>query len=101
MIREAIKIELLPNTMIREDGLRLNGALKPLIHTLRGRRKSTARPHPAARPCLSFPGSLGLCQVLSSYRSSAISPTPHQHTSCRPTTSKPPSHTSAVHPAAA
>jgi predicted GIY-YIG superfamily endonuclease len=39
MIRKAIEIELHPNNMNREDGLRLSRPWKPLIHTLRGRRK--------------------------------------------------------------
>jgi hypothetical protein len=38
MTREAIEIELHPN-MNKEDGLRLSQSWKPLIHTVRGRRK--------------------------------------------------------------
>jgi hypothetical protein len=38
MIREAVDIEVHPNTIYREDGLHPSRARKPLIHTVRGRR---------------------------------------------------------------
>jgi hypothetical protein len=41
-IGEAVEIELRPN-MIREVGLRLSQSCKPLIHTVRGRRKHRVR----------------------------------------------------------
>jgi hypothetical protein len=43
MVRVVIEIEVHPYNMNREDGLRLNRAWKPLIHTLRGRRKPRPR----------------------------------------------------------
>jgi hypothetical protein len=39
MIREATEIELQPNNMNRQDGLRPSRSWKPLIHALKGRRK--------------------------------------------------------------
>jgi hypothetical protein len=39
MIREAIRIELHPNNMNREDGLYLSQSWKPHFHTLKGCRK--------------------------------------------------------------
>jgi hypothetical protein len=39
VIREATEIELHPNNMNKEDGLRLSRSWKSLIHTLEGRRE--------------------------------------------------------------
>jgi hypothetical protein len=48
MIREATEIELLPNNMNRKDDLCLSWSWKPLIHSLKGRRKP-----PIQKQCLS------------------------------------------------
>jgi hypothetical protein len=45
MIREAIEIELQPNNMNREDGLRLSRSWNPHIHALNGRRKRRLQQH--------------------------------------------------------
>jgi hypothetical protein len=48
IIREATEIELHPDNMITKDGLSLSRSWKPLVHSLKGRRKP-----PIQKQCLS------------------------------------------------